>query len=69
MTAMTLRLTDEKHTRLKAMASSRGVSVNKVLDEAVTLMLAEFDTKMRFQIRANRGDVNKGLALLEKAMK
>ncbi len=69
MTAMTLRLPDEKHTRLKAMASSRGVSVNKVLDEAVTLMLAEFDTQMRFQMRANRGDVNKGLSLLEKAMK
>lgn len=68
MTAMTFRLPDNKHARLKAMANARGVSVNKILDEAVTLMLAEYDAETRFQLRASRGDVDKGLALLEKAM-
>lgn len=68
MTAMTFRLPDNKHARLKAMANARGVSVNKILDEAVTLMLAEYDAETRFQLRAKRGDANKGLALLEKAM-
>lgn len=68
MTAMTFRLPENKHARLKAMANARGVSVNKILDEAVTLMLAEYDAETRFKMRASKGDVVKGLALLDKAM-
>lgn len=69
MSALTLRLPDDKHERLRALAHSRGTSVNRLLDEVTTLMLAEFDAETRFRARALQGteQTERGLALLDKA--
>ncbi len=69
MTALTVRLPDEKYRRLKALAQSRGTPLNRLIDEMATLMLAEFDAETRFKLRANRGadHAGRGLELLEKA--
>jgi len=69
MTALTVRLPDDKYRRLKELAHQRGTSVNRLIDEMTTLMLAELDAETRFLIRAERGRGNlaRGLALLEKA--
>jgi predicted transcriptional regulator len=69
MAALTVRLPDDKHARLKALARSRGTPLNRLIDEMTTAMLAEFDAETRFRIRAARGTGNeaRGLALLEKA--
>lgn len=69
MSALTLRLPDEKHQRLKEMAQQRGQSVNRLLDEVTTLMLAEFDAETRFILRARQGvgKKDRGFALLAKA--
>jgi hypothetical protein len=69
MSALTLRLPDDKHERLRALAQSRGTSVNRLLDEVTTLLLAEFDAETRFRLRAQRGagKTERGLALLDKA--
>ncbi len=69
MSALTLRLPDHKHERLKAMAEQRGVSLARLLDELTTQALVEFDTETRFMLRAQRGSqqVEHGLALLRKA--
>lgn len=69
MAALTLRLPDDKHRRLKALAKSRGTPMNRLLEEMTTLLLAEFDAETRFQIRAARGAgrEEEGLALLKKA--
>ncbi|WP_019868607.1 hypothetical protein [Methylovulum miyakonense] len=68
MTAMTVRLPDDKYRRLKEVAHQRGTSVNRLIDEMATLMLAELDAETRFLIRAERGRGNlaRGLELLEK---
>jgi predicted DNA-binding protein len=70
MSALTVRLPDEKHKRLKALAKSRGTPLNRLIDDMTTLMLAEFDAETRFQIRSSRGAGNEplGLQLLNKAM-
>jgi predicted transcriptional regulator len=70
MTALTVRLPDEKHRRLKALAKSRGTPINRLMEEMTTLMLAEFDVETRFQIRAVRGtgQSERGLELLQKAV-
>ena len=70
MTALTVRLPDEKHRRLKAMAMSRGTPINRLIEEMTTLMLAEFDAETRFKIRATNGAGQQavGLQLLNKAM-
>ena len=69
MSALTLRLPDDKHARLRALAQSRGTSVNRLLDEVTTLLLAEFDAETRFRLRAGRGvsKADRGIALLDKA--
>ena len=66
MSALTLRLPDHKHERLKAMAEQRGVSLARLLDELTTQALVEFDTETRFVLRASRGSnrTERGLELL-----
>ena len=70
MTALTIRLPDDKYRRLKEVANQRSTSVNRLIDEMTTLLLADMDTETRFLIRAEqgRGKVEKGLALLEKGL-
>ena len=69
MSALTLRFTEQKHQRLKELAQSKGMSVNHLLDEVTTLILAEFDLKTQFEIRAQRGQdkAERGMELLEKS--
>ncbi len=69
MSVVTLRIPDAKHQRLKALAKNKGISVNHLLDEVTTLILAEFDLKTQFEIRAQRGQgkASRGLELLDKA--
>jgi len=66
MKTMTIRLPDEKHERLKSLASRKGVSLNKLIDEFSTVALTEFDMETRFRAGAERGDSKRGLNLLDK---
>lgn len=66
MKTMTIRLPDDKHERLKALAARRGVSLNKLFEEFSAVALTEFDAETRFRLRARRGDRKRGLALLDK---
>jgi len=70
MSAITLRFPDDKHQRLKILSEQRGISINQILNEMTTLLLADFDAETRFRIRAKRGKgkAGRGLQLLEKAM-
>jgi predicted DNA-binding ribbon-helix-helix protein len=66
MSTLTIRLPDDKHEQLKALASSNSINVNKLIDELTTEALANFDVKVRFEARAKRGDPSKALVLLKK---
>lgn len=65
MSVVTLRLPEDKHTRLRMVAKSRGVSVNRLLDEVATLALAQHDTEVSFRARAARGKPVQALDLLQ----
>lgn len=69
MSALTIRLADDKYLRLKQLAARRQTSVNRLMDEMATLVLAEFDAETRFLLRAERGRSRtaRGLELLRKA--
>ena len=71
MSALTVRLADEKHARLRALAQSRGATLNALIDEMTTMMLVEHDSEVRFRLRAARGGGKavRGLELLRKAAK
>jgi predicted transcriptional regulator len=66
MSTLTIRLPDEKHERLKALAKSNAISVNKLIDELATVALANHDARVRFQARAARGDPARARTVLDK---
>jgi len=70
MSALTIRLPDDKYQRLKELSKRRRTSVNRLIDEMATLLLAEFDAETRFALRAARGKGRgaRGLELLRKAL-
>ena len=59
-------LPDYKHERLKALAKSNSISINKLMDEPATGALANYDARVRFETRTARGNPNRALALLDK---
>lgn len=66
MATMTIRLPDDKHDRLKQLAASRGMSLNKLFEEFSTQAIAESDVYTRFLIRAANGSAKRGLDTLAK---
>lgn len=50
MGALTVRVADDKHRRLRALAASRGTTLNRLIDDMATVMLAEFDAETRFKV-------------------
>ncbi len=66
MSTLTLRLTDEKHARLRELAALQGVSMNHLIDELTTAALAQHAAEQRFRRSANAGSAQKGLKILAK---
>jgi predicted HicB family RNase H-like nuclease len=65
MTTLTIRLPQDKHERLKALAQARRMSVNKLINELATVALASHDAFVRFQALAGQGDPQRALELLD----
>jgi hypothetical protein len=66
MSTLTIRLPETKHRRLKAFARSRGVSLNKLVEEWATMALAQVDAENRYRLHSARGRSEAGLVLLDK---
>jgi len=66
MATLTIRIPDDKHSRLKSLAKHKKISINKLMEELSTQALAEFDSEVRFKTLALKGDNKRGLELLNK---
>lgn len=66
MSTLTVRLPDSTAERLKSLARSRGMSMNKLIEEMSTQAIAAFDAETRFRTLASQGDREAALALLER---
>ena len=66
MSTLTIRIPEAKHARLRRLAETRGISMNKLMDELATVALAQHDTETRFQALAAKGSAKRGLELLDK---
>jgi predicted transcriptional regulator len=64
MSTLTIRLPEDTAQRLKSMAQSRGVSMNKLVEQLSAHALAAWDTENHFRAMAATGDVQAGLAVL-----
>lgn len=66
MSTLTIRLPDDTAERLKLLARSRGLSMNKLVEELSAQALAVWDTENRFRAFAASGDVDKALTILDR---
>lgn len=66
MSTLTIRLPDDTAERLKALARSRGQSMNKLVEELGAQALAAWDTENHFRAMAATGDVSEALAILDR---
>lgn len=64
MAVIKVRLSDEKHQRLKQLAAAKNISVNKLMEKLATIALTEFDAN-RFKLRTS-SSVGRGLELIKK---
>lgn len=66
MGMITVRLPEDTHQRVKSLAASRNISINKLYEEFTIMALTEFDAENRFKVLASRGNKPRGLELLKK---
>lgn len=66
MSTLTIRLPDNTADRLKSLAKSRGLSVNKLMEELSAQALASFDAETRFRAMAAQGDPAQALKILDR---
>lgn len=66
MGTLTIRIPDDKHARLKTLASSRGISLNKLFEEFSTQAIAESDAYTRYQTYTAPDNKEQGLEVLDK---
>jgi predicted HicB family RNase H-like nuclease len=52
---LTIRIPETKHARLRTLAQTRGMSLNKLIDELATVALAQHDAEVRFRTLAAEG--------------
>ena len=66
MSTLTIRLPDDTAARLKTLARSRGLSMNKLIEELTAQALAAWDMENHFRALAATGDVQQALATLDR---
>ena len=66
MSTLTIRLPDDTAQRLKGLAQTRGLSINKLMEELSAQAIAAFDMETRFRTLAASGDTAQALAILDR---
>jgi plasmid stability protein len=66
MSTLTIRLPDDTAERLKVLARSRGLSMNKLVEELSAQALSAWDTENHFRALAATGSVPQALAILDR---
>lgn len=66
MSTLTIRLPDDTAARLKSLAQSRGLSMNKLVEQLSAHALAAWDTESHFRTLAATGDLRQALAVLDR---
>jgi len=66
MSTLTIRLPDDTAQRLKALAQSRGLSMNKLVEQLSAHALSAWDTENHFRAMAATGDMQKALAVVDR---
>jgi len=65
MSTLAVKLPDNITDRLKDLASTRNISVNKLLNDLLIRSLQEEETKQRFLAKQLLGNTKRGLQILD----
>jgi predicted transcriptional regulator len=66
MSTLTIRLPEDTARRLKTMAQSRGLSMNKLIEQLSAHALAAWDTENHYRAMAATGDPQQAIAILDR---
>ncbi len=66
MSTLTIRLPDDTAARLKSLAQSRGLSMNKLVEQLSAHALSAWDTENHFRAMAATGNVAQALGILDR---
>jgi predicted transcriptional regulator len=66
MSTLTIRLPDDTAQRLKSLAHSRKLSVNKLIEELSAQAITAFDVETQFKTLAASGNSQQALAILDR---
>lgn len=66
MSTLTIRLPDDTAERLKSLAQSRGLSMNKLVEQLSAHALSAWDTENHFRAMAATGDMRQALGILDR---
>ena len=66
MKTLTVRLPDDLAHRLKSVAESRGISVNRLFTEISVQTLAAFDAETRFKAMVASADIPAAIKVLDR---
>ncbi|WP_374236070.1 MULTISPECIES: CopG family transcriptional regulator [unclassified Thiocapsa] len=66
MFALTIQLPDDTAERLKSLARSRGMSMNRLVEEMSAQALSAWDTENHFRALAASGDLQDALVILDR---
>ncbi len=66
MSTLTIRLPDDTARRLKSLAKSRGLSINKLVEELSAQALAAWDTENHFRALAATGNITRAMEILDR---
>jgi predicted transcriptional regulator len=66
MKCVTLRIPDDTCRRLKQLAASRGISLNKLMEELGIAAIAAHDAETRFHAMAAGADRDRARAVLDR---
>lgn len=61
-----IQLPDDQYQSLIKLAQQKQTTSNKLIEELTTEALTQLDAETRFRAMAKRGDIKKGLAILDK---
>jgi predicted transcriptional regulator len=64
MTTLTIQLPDDTALRLRALASARGISLDKLIEEVSAAALNAHEAEARFRAMAAKGDRKAALEVL-----
>ena len=66
METINLNIPDDTYRKIKVLAISKNMTINKLFEEFFNIALAEYDAETKFKARIAKASKKRGLEILDK---